>query len=89
MPLDSRERAGWFQRTIDKLLGPESFLISVDPSVATSSVRSPILGQREYNPQSVYNDDSELDLVLMKSFRSYIAAEGMIYRRRGESGRNE
>ena len=86
--IQENERGG-FKELIDKLLGPESFLISVDPSVATSSVRSPILGQREYNPQSVYNDDSELDLVLMKSFRSYIAAEGMIYRRRGESGRNE
>jgi hypothetical protein len=69
-----------FEELIDKVLGPSSILISVDPIQADFSVRSPIYGKKDFNPQSIFKGD-KLDLLDLKEY-SNKTAEAMLYRRR-------
>jgi len=75
-----------FEELIDKVLGPSSILISVDPIQADFSVRSPIYGKKDFNPQSIFKGD-KLDLLDLKEFANN-TAEAMLYRRRknGQEG---
>ncbi len=70
-----------FQALIDKLVGPNSVLISVDPKTALNSVRSPIFNSNEYNPQSIYKGEDGLELSNLKTFKFH-AAEAIIYKRK-------
>ncbi len=76
-PWIKKEDRDDFQALIDKLVGPNSVLISVDPKTALNSVRSPIFDSNEYNPQSIYKEKSWGNL---KTFKFH-AAEAIIYKR--------
>ena len=80
-PWIKKEDRDDFQALIDKLVGPNSVLISVDPKTALNSVRSPIFDSNEYNPQSIYKGEDGLELSNLKTFKFH-AAEAIIYKRK-------
>jgi hypothetical protein len=71
-----------FKELIGNLMDEQSILISVDPKVARSSVRSPIFNSSEFNPQSIYigRGNQELGFLNMKFFR-FESSEAVLYRR--------